>query len=96
MITQVGFVGLGAMGAGMASSIRRDPKYTVKGYDVYPPSIDKFVAEGGVAATSVRDAATESSVLICMAATAQQVDQILFDAGAAQGQYLTSIGGLGH
>ncbi|KAH6669658.1 3-hydroxyisobutyrate dehydrogenase [Plectosphaerella plurivora] len=84
MTTQIGFVGLGAMGAGMASSIRRDPKYTVKGYDVYPPSIDKFVAEGGVAAASVRDAAEESSVLICMAATAQQVDQILFDAGAAQ------------
>jgi 3-hydroxyisobutyrate dehydrogenase-like beta-hydroxyacid dehydrogenase len=84
------------MGAGMASSVRRDHQYTVKGYDVYPPSIDKFVAEGGIAATSVCDAATASSVLVCMAATAQQVDQILFEAGAAQGQHITPIPGPMH
>ncbi|KAM0330221.1 hypothetical protein ACHAQA_004396 [Verticillium albo-atrum] len=79
MSTSVGFVGLGAMGFGMACNLQKSEKYTVKGYDVYPPSVERFEAEGGQSGRSPRDVAQNSAFLVCMAANAQQVDAILFD-----------------
>ncbi|KAL4962605.1 uncharacterized protein BDV14DRAFT_202604 [Aspergillus stella-maris] len=51
------------------------------------PSAEKFVASGGQAGNSPRDVAQTCQFLICMAATAQQLDTILFDnvSGAIQG-----------
>ncbi|KAL5610764.1 hypothetical protein FOBRF1_006881 [Fusarium oxysporum] len=86
-LTQLGFIGLGAMGLGMASDLITHNKYAVKGYDIYPPSVKKLVSRGGSPGTSPRDVAQGSSFLICMAATAQQVDTILFESasGALEG-----------
>ncbi|KAJ0414476.1 NAD-binding of NADP-dependent 3-hydroxyisobutyrate dehydrogenase-domain-containing protein [Aspergillus carlsbadensis] len=83
--TQVGFIGLGAMGLGMASDLQRRPQYTVSGFDIWQPSLDKFAATGGHAGQSPRDVARTSQFLICMAATAQQLDSILFDSSAING-----------
>ncbi|EEY20206.1 oxidoreductase [Verticillium alfalfae VaMs.102] len=92
MSTSVGFVGLGAMGFGMACNLQKGGKYIVKGYDVWQPSVERFVADGGHPGQSPRDVAHDSAFLVCMAANAQQVDSILFDAatGALEGEYWDS------
>ncbi|KAH7134055.1 hypothetical protein EDB81DRAFT_870735 [Dactylonectria macrodidyma] len=76
--TQVGFVGLGAMGLGMACNLLKKSRYTVRGYDVYQPSIQKLVDQGGDAATSARDVAARSELLVCMVTNSQQIETILF------------------
>ncbi|OLN87249.1 putative oxidoreductase YgbJ [Colletotrichum chlorophyti] len=78
-VDRVGFIGLGAMGLGMASNLAKQPQYRVQGYDVYPPSVEKFVAQGGLAGDSPRDVAKTSDILVCMAVNAQQIDDILFN-----------------
>lgn len=75
---RAGFIGLGAMGFGMATQLVSSG-YTVKGYDVYGPQVEKFAARGGIAASSPKDAASGSKVLIVMVATASQVRGALFD-----------------
>lgn len=83
-ISKVGFVGLGAMGAGMATSLVK-AGFDVWGYDVYEPSIQKFVAVGGKAraAVSPAEAAGGAEVLVLMVQTAAQAEDVLFGAGAA-------------
>ncbi|KAH6880412.1 hypothetical protein B0T10DRAFT_540338 [Thelonectria olida] len=78
-VKRVGFVGLGAMGFGMASNLAASPHYIVEGYDVYGPSVQKFASQGGLAGASVKDVAEKSEFLICMVANAAQLDSILFD-----------------
>ncbi|WQF82062.1 Putative 6-phosphogluconate dehydrogenase, NADP-binding, four-carbon acid sugar kinase [Colletotrichum destructivum] len=77
--TRVGFIGLGAMGFGMACNLLKKPSYRVQGHDVYAPSAEKFVAQGGSAAESPREVAKTSDILVCMAVNAQQIDDILFN-----------------
>lgn len=78
-VTRVGFIGLGAMGFGMACNLLKKPQYQVQGFDVYPPSAEKFVAQGGSVGSSPREVAKISDILVCMAANAQQIDDILFN-----------------
>ncbi|RDW64415.1 uncharacterized protein DSM5745_09826 [Aspergillus mulundensis] len=80
--SNIGFIGLGAMGLGMAPDLQRRPQYTVTGFDIWQSSLDRFVAQGGRAGKSPSDVAKSSHILICMAATAQQLDSILFDCSA--------------
>lgn len=78
-ILKVGFVGLGAMGLGMATSVVK-AGFNVSGYDVYVPSIDKFLTVGGksAAARSPAEAAVDAQILILMVQNASQVDEVLF------------------
>uniref|UniRef100_L2FZS9 Ketose-bisphosphate aldolase class-ii-like protein n=1 Tax=Colletotrichum fructicola (strain Nara gc5) TaxID=1213859 RepID=L2FZS9_COLFN len=78
-VTRVGFIGLGAMGFGMACNLVKKPQYQVQGFDVYPPSAEKLVAQGGSVGASPREVAKTSDILVCMAANAQQIDDILFN-----------------
>ncbi|RSL76857.1 hypothetical protein BHE90_004951 [Fusarium euwallaceae] len=78
---QVGFVGLGAMGLGMACNLLKKKEYSVKGYDVFPPSGAKFAAQGGHTSQTPKEAAEGSQFLIIMAANVQQVEEILFRQG---------------
>ncbi len=48
---QIGFVGLGAMGMGMAKSLRR-AGYSVHVFDLRREVAEAFAAEGGVACSS--------------------------------------------
>lgn len=83
-ISKVGFVGLGTMGAGMATSLVK-AGFDVWGYDVYEPSTQKFVAVGGKAraAISPAEAAGGAEILVLMVQTAAQADDVLFGTGAA-------------
>jgi len=80
------FVGLGAMGFGMASNIRQKiPSSSILYvYDVYTPTCDKFVSElskfGPIEiAKSVKDAAANSKVLISSLPSTEAVRKVYFD-----------------
>ncbi|KAF7555618.1 hypothetical protein G7046_g6517 [Stylonectria norvegica] len=89
-VTQVAFAGLGAMGFGMASNLLTKPHYLVKGYDVYAPSAEKFVAQGGRTGDSPRTVAKDSKFLVCMAVNSQQIEEILFNSETGALQSLPS------
>lgn len=78
----IGFCGLGAMGQGMATNLLRHG-YNVKGFDVYPPSLARFKAAGGIPASSLADSAAGSKYYVCMVATAVQAQSALFDGESA-------------
>lgn len=77
---EVGFVGLGAMGGGMAKQLVAKG-FPVSCYDIYPPSIEKLVQAGGKAATSPADAARAADMLVIMVVGPGQVSAVLFDKG---------------
>lgn len=83
----IGFIGLGAMGLGMASNLQRKSNYSVVGYDTHAPAAASFAAMGGKTGRSPRDAAKGSGFLICMTTNAQQVEEVLFneETGVLQG-----------
>jgi 3-hydroxyisobutyrate dehydrogenase len=83
----IGFVGLGAMGFGMATHLVKQG-YSVKGFDVFPKSVERFKAARGTAASSLRDSATDVDFYIVMVATAAQAQEALFDKekGLVQGK----------
>ncbi|KAH7402605.1 oxidoreductase-like protein [Pyrenochaeta sp. MPI-SDFR-AT-0127] len=74
----IGFCGLGAMGFGMATHLVKQG-YSVTGFDVYPPSLEKFKAAGGIPSTSLSESAREKPFYIVMVASAQQAQPALFD-----------------
>lgn len=76
----VAFLGLGAMGRGMAVNLVQRG-FKVTGYDVNETATQQLVSAGGYLATGPR-AAVEgelANVLICMVATEQQASSCLFD-----------------
>lgn len=72
------FAGLGAMGFGMASHLLKSG-FQVIGYDVYQPSMDRLVAEGGQSAKTPREAAKDTGFFVCMVANQVQATPLLFD-----------------
>ena len=76
----IGFVGLGAMGFGMATHLVKEG-YPVHGFDVFAASVDRFKAAGGMGATSLRESAEGKSYYVCMVASAPQAQSALFDEG---------------
>jgi len=74
----VGFCGLGAMGFGMATHLVKQG-YTVKGFDVFSKSVDRFLDAGGIGVTSLQESAKDNAFYICMVATAAQAQGALFD-----------------
>lgn len=89
-VSKVGFVGLGAMGQGMARSIVTRG-FSVQGYDTYPPSTEKFASfqtdnksiGKATAAASPAEAAKEAEVFVIVVQNAAQVSDVLFGAGRA-------------
>ncbi|ANB15653.1 hypothetical protein AWJ20_3291 [Sugiyamaella lignohabitans] len=75
---RIGFCGLGAMGGGMARHLVSQG-FDVVGYDVYPPSVDKFVAAGGKPGKSPADAAIDVEYFIIMVVNSAQTDSVLYD-----------------
>ena len=73
----IGFVGLGAMGFGMATHLVHEG-YAVHGYDVFPASVQRFEAAGGIPASSLRGSAENKSFYVCMVASAPQAQKALF------------------
>lgn len=83
-INKVGFIGLGAMGIGMAKSLVK-AGFPVCGYDIYPPSVENFLKCGGKAsgAQTPADAAIDAQALILMVQNAAQAEDVLFGSGKA-------------
>ncbi|HEY0824874.1 MAG TPA: L-threonate dehydrogenase [Ramlibacter sp.] len=80
---KVGLIGLGAMGLGMAQSLRRAGGQ-VHVYDVRAEACTAFAAEGGVACGSPAELAAQCEVVISVVVNAAQTEQVLFGpAGAA-------------
>jgi 3-hydroxyisobutyrate dehydrogenase len=65
------------MGQGMAQSLLR-AGFVVRGYDIVPAAVQRFVAAGGIAAQSPADAAQGASVFIVMVLNGEQADEVLF------------------
>ena len=78
----VGVIGLGAMGMGMAQSLRR-AGHQVHVFDVRSEVAQKFAAEGGVACSSLADIAAASDVLVSVVVNAAQTESVLFGDGSA-------------
>ena len=79
----IGLVGLGAMGMGMAKSLRR-ADYSVHVFDLRRDMAKSFAAEGGVACSSLTEMATACEVVISVVVNAEQTEAVLFgEDGAA-------------
>ena len=74
---RIGFIGLGAMGAGMAASLVR-AGCAVTGFDLRQAALDQLVAAGGGAAESPRAAAEGADLLVVMVVNHAQVEDVLF------------------
>ncbi|WVQ76198.1 hypothetical protein IAR50_005861 [Cryptococcus sp. DSM 104548] len=73
----VGWIGLGAMGSGMATSLASQA-FSVKAYDLYPPSLGSVASAGVTAASSPLEAAQDVDILCLMVVNATQVEDTLF------------------
>jgi L-threonate 2-dehydrogenase len=80
---RVAVIGLGAMGYGMASSLRRAGAVTHV-FDLRPEVVQRFVADGGIACNSVAEATRQCEVVVSVVVNAQQTEALLFgEQGAA-------------
>ncbi|MEX1021498.1 MAG: L-threonate dehydrogenase [Litorilinea sp.] len=73
----VGFVGLGAMGMGMALSLLQ-AGYSVQGYDINDAARARFAQAGGQAVDTLPAVARGAEIVVLMVLNAEQIDQILF------------------
>lgn len=79
---KVGFIGLGAMGSGMAASLL-NAGFSVRGFDVQEKAVQAFCSKGGSAAASPKEAARGVGVLVLMVTTAAQAEEVLFGSSGA-------------
>ncbi|MFT4992693.1 MAG: putative dehydrogenase [Polaromonas sp.] len=77
MTITAGLIGLGAMGHGMAQSLRR-AGYLVHVYDVRSDVAEAFAKEGGVAAGSPSELAAACDVIVSVVVNAAQTESALF------------------
>jgi L-threonate 2-dehydrogenase len=73
----VAFIGLGAMGAGMARCLLRNG-FSVRAYDIRADRVDAVARDGASAARSVSEAATGVDVAVLVVLTADQAEEVVF------------------
>jgi putative dehydrogenase len=76
-MSDVGVIGLGAMGSGMAKSLRR-AGHNVHVFDARPGAPAAFANEGGVACSSPADLASRCPVVVSVVVNAAQTEAVLF------------------
>jgi 3-hydroxyisobutyrate dehydrogenase-like beta-hydroxyacid dehydrogenase len=81
---QVGWIGLGAMGAPMAARLARCG-HSVHGYDVVADRTAALAADGVQGVATIAAAVGGADVVVIMVATPDQVEQVLFAPGGAAG-----------
>lgn len=87
----IGLIGLGAMGKGMAASLRR-AGFLVHVFDVRPEAAQAFAAEGGVACSSPAELAAHCEVIVSVVVNAEQTEAVLFgENGAAAAMQAGSL-----
>jgi 3-hydroxyisobutyrate dehydrogenase len=77
MTRNVGLIGLGAMGRGMAGSLRRHG-CKVHVFDVRAEAAQDFAAEGGVACSTPAEVAAQCNVIVSVVVNAAQTEAVLF------------------
>ena len=80
MTSIVGVIGLGAMGGGMARSLRRRGSQ-VHVFDVRADIAQAFADEGGVACASPAQLAKQCGVIVSVVVNAAQTESVLFGEG---------------
>src|SRR5713101_2492660 len=74
---RVAVIGLGSMGFGMATSLRR-AGFDVTGCDVSADAVSRFVADGGVGARTPAEAAKAADIVVSVVVNAAQTETVLF------------------
>jgi 3-hydroxyisobutyrate dehydrogenase len=77
MDTDIGVIGLGAMGRGMAASLRR-AGYRVHVCDVREGAAQAFAAEGGVACADPAEVGAACEIVVSAVVDAAQTEAVLF------------------
>ena len=80
---QIAFIGLGHMGAPMATNLLK-AGYLLNVFDLVQSAVDGLVAAGASAARSARDAVQGADVVISMLADDQAIRGVLLDSGALE------------
>ncbi|KAM4106537.1 hypothetical protein ACB094_04G071700 [Castanea mollissima] len=81
-VNRIGFIGLGAMGFGMATHLLRS-NFCVLGYDAYKPTLTRFFEAGGLVCNSPAEASKDVDVLIIMVTNEAQAESVIYgDLGA--------------
>ncbi|GMN51270.1 hypothetical protein TIFTF001_020415 [Ficus carica] len=81
-VNRIGFIGLGAMGFGMASHLLNS-NFSVIGYDVYKPTLTRFANIGGSIGNTPADVSKDVDVLVIMVTNEAQAENALYgDSGA--------------
>jgi L-threonate 2-dehydrogenase len=79
MPSTVAFVGLGAMGSGMARCLARSG-VTVRAYDVRPEPVRAFAEDtGSIACSSAKEAGEHADAAILVVLNADQAQSVVFD-----------------
>ena len=82
---KLGFIGLGNMGQPMAANLMKSG-YFLAVHDLRPEPVKELVAAGAVAASSPREVAGRSEVVITMLTSPPHVEQVMFGpAGILEG-----------
>ncbi|KAJ6340406.1 hypothetical protein OIU77_008210 [Salix suchowensis] len=82
VVKRIGFIGLGAMGFGMATHLLKS-NFCVVGYDVYKPTLTRFVNAGGLIGNSPAETSKDVDVLVVMVTNETQAESVLYgDLGA--------------
>jgi L-threonate 2-dehydrogenase len=80
MSVKVGVIGLGAMGLGMAKSLRR-AGFDLCVYDLRADVAEQFASEGGTACSSVAALGAQVEIVISVVVNAVQTEAVLFGDG---------------
>jgi L-threonate 2-dehydrogenase len=70
-------IGLGSMGFGMAQSMKR-AGLDVVGYDIAQGAVERFVAEGGRGAGTLKEAVRDADIVVSVVVNAVQTEAVLF------------------
>ena len=81
---RVGVIGLGAMGAGMAASLRR-AGFALCVHDVRAEVAQAFARDGGTACASPAELGGQCDVVVSVVVNAQQTEELLFGADGCAG-----------
>jgi putative dehydrogenase len=81
---KVGVIGLGAMGAGMAHSLRR-AAFDVHAFDIRPGVAQAFARDGGTACATAAELAAACDVVVSAVVSAAQTEEVLFAGGEGGG-----------
>ncbi|MBN6040545.1 2-hydroxy-3-oxopropionate reductase [Amycolatopsis sp. 195334CR] len=76
MTQSIGFIGLGIMGGPMSVNLAA-AGYTVAGYDVHRPALERLVAAGGRPCDRIAEAVVDADVVITMLPDSPQVEEVV-------------------